>query len=85
MAEAEELGLAELQLLPKMSPTMEAGPARFAAAGEGWWVHEGLLGCGAHEGVGEGLGAVAAAGLVFWSLRGLLALRVEDPIPKSNW
>lgn len=60
-ATVAELGAAEAQLLPKMSPTMEVGPASPGPVGPalgpaeenpgaGWWVHEGLLGCcGAHE------------------------------------
>lgn len=50
-------GAVAVQLLPKMSPTMEVGLEMSAdlevgAAADGWWVHEVLL--GAHEEEGEG-------------------------------
>jgi hypothetical protein len=87
-------GAAEDQLRPKMSPTMEVGPdpgpAAEAAAGDGWWVHDGLAlvaGWCVHEapaaGLVEGLAAAAAPGR--WSRRGREPEEREALMPKSNW
>lgn len=89
-----EEGAAEDQLRPKMSPTMEVGPdpggATFAAAaaGDGWWVHDGLALAGwcVHAAVAPGLGEGLVAAPGRWSRRG----REPDDdrealMPKSNW
>lgn len=92
-------GAAEDQLRPNMSPTMEVGPdpgpalaaaddAAAAAAGEGWWVHDGLALAGwcVHEAPAAGLveGLVAAAP-GRWSRRGREPEEREALMPKSNW
>jgi hypothetical protein len=88
-----EEGAAEDQLRPKMSPTMEVGPdpgpamvGADAAAGEGWWVHDGLALAGwcIHVAPVVGLvgGLVAAPGR--WSRRGREPEEREELMPKSN-
>jgi hypothetical protein len=88
-----EEGAAEDQLRPKMSPTMEVGPdpgpamvGADAAAGEGWWVHDGLALAGwcIHVAPVAGLvgGLVAAPGR--WSRRGREPEEREELMPKSN-
>lgn len=86
-----EVGAAEAQLLPKMSPAMEGGGlarpdlGAAEAAAVGWWVHEGLPGWWVHEAAGRGAAAGAGEGLGFWSRRGREAELRPAARPKSNW
>jgi len=88
-----EEGAAEDQLRPKMSPTMEVGPdpgpaAAVAAAGDGWWVHDGLAlvaGWCVHDAPVAGLVEGLAAAPGRWSRRGREPEEREALMPKSNW